>query len=291
MVEIAQILYSFQFKIFYPPPPLETNGQTYAEECDKANILNDFFEDQTLLDERNAEIPDIHSYPADSPLSNIVLTSEEVEFVLKSLPVGKAVWPDGISTCVLKELSQEISPALCGFFNHSLHTGIVPDSFRQAYVSPVHKGGDPSEISNYRPISLLSNLDKAFERLIFQYVYNHILENNILTSFQSGFRRGDSSINQLPYLYNTFCQALDAGKKVRAIICDISKAFDCVCHAGLIHKLKSAGISGNLLSWFTNCLTGTKQRVVMSGVQSAWNFITAGVPQALYLVHFSSFFL
>ena len=128
-------------------PPLETNGQIYAEECEKANLLNDFFKDQTLLDERNAEIPDIHSYPVDSPLSNIVLTSDEVESVLKSLPVGKAVGPDGISNRVLKELSREISPALCGFFNQSLHTGIVPDSFKQAYVSPVHKGGDPSEIS------------------------------------------------------------------------------------------------------------------------------------------------
>ena len=175
---------------------------------------------------------------------------------MKSLPVGKAVGPDGISNCVLKELSREISPALCGFFNQSLHSGIVPDSFKQAYVSPVHEGGDPSEISNYRPISLLSNLDKAFERLIFKYVYNHFLENNILTSFQSGFRMEDSTVNQLSYLYNTFCQALDAGKEVRAIFCNISKAFDRVWHAGLIHKLKSAGISGNLLSWFTNYLTG-----------------------------------
>ena len=61
----------------------------------------------------------------------------------------------------------------------------------------MHKGGDPSEISNYRPISLLSNLDKAFERPIFKYVYNHFLENNILTSFQSQFRSGDSTVNQL----------------------------------------------------------------------------------------------
>ena len=194
----------------------------------RQDIVIYFFKDQTLLDVRNAEIPDIHSYPVDSPLSNIVLTSKEVESVLKSLPVGKAVGPDGISNQVLKELSREISPALCGFFNKSLYTGIVPDSFKQAYVSPVHKGGDPSEISNYRPISLLSKLDKAFERLIFKYVYNHFLENNILTSFQSGFRRKDYIVNQLSYPYNTFCQALDAGKEVRAIFCDISKAFDLV---------------------------------------------------------------
>ena len=203
---------------------------------------------------------------------------------MKSLPVCKAVGPDGISNRVLKELSREISSALCGVFYQSLHTCIVPDSFKQAYVSPVHKGGDPSEISNYRPISLVSNLDKAFERLIFKYVYNHFLGNNILTSFQSEFRRGDSTVNRLSYLYNNFCQALDAGKEVRAIFCDISKAFNRVWHAGLIHKLKSAGISDNLLSWFTNYLTGRKQRVVMSGVQSAWNFfILAGVPQGSIL--------
>ena len=58
--------------------------------------------DQTLLDERNADIPDIHSYPVDSPLSNIVLTSDEVESVLKSLPVDKAVGRDGISNRVSK---------------------------------------------------------------------------------------------------------------------------------------------------------------------------------------------
>ena len=276
-------------------PPLETNEKTYAVECENAIILNDFFKDQTLLDERNAEIPDIHSYPVDSPLSNIVLTSEEVESVLKSLPVGKAVRPDAVSNCVLKELSREISPALCGFFNQSLHTGIVPDSFKQANVSPVHKGEDPSEISSYRLISRLSNLVKAFERLIFKYVYNHFLENSILSSFQSGFRREDSTVNQLSYLYNTLSQALDAGKEVRAIFCDISKAFDRVWQADLIHKLKSAGISGNLLSWFTNYLTGRKQRVVLSGVQSAWNFITAGVPQGsilgphLFLLYINDF--
>ena len=137
-----------------------------------------------MLDERNVEIPDIHSYPVDSLLINIVLNSDEVESVLISLTVSKGVGSYGISNCVLKELSREMSPALCGFFNQSLHTGIVPDSFKQAYVSPVHKGGDPSEISNYRPISLLSNLDKTFERLILKYIYIIISwKNNILTSF------------------------------------------------------------------------------------------------------------
>ena len=71
-------------------------------------------------------------------------------------------------------------------------------------------------------------------------------KTTFLLLFSSGFRRVDCTVNQLSYLYHTFYQALDAGKEVRAIFCDISKAFDRVWHAGLIHKVKSAGISGNL---------------------------------------------
>ena len=86
-------------------------------------------------------------------------------------------------------------------------------------------------------MSLLSNLDKVFERLVFKHLFNHLRDNNILKSFQSGFIPGDSTTNQLTFLYNTFCQALDAGKEVRAVFCDISKAFDRVWHAGLLQNL------------------------------------------------------
>ena len=84
-------------------------------------------------------------------------------------------------------------------------------------------------------------------------------------------------------MYNTFCQALAAGKEVRAVFCDISKAFDCVWHAGLLHKLRSIGISGGLLKWFSSYLFGRKQRVVLQGVESQWNYIKAGIPQGSIL--------
>ena len=65
--------------------------------------------------------------------------------------------------------------------------------------------------------------------------------------------------------------------------CDISKAFDRVWHAGLLHKLRSIGISGELLKWFSSYLVGRKQRVVLQGVESQWNYINAGVPQGSIL--------
>ena len=84
----------------------------------------------------------------------------------------------------------------------------------------------------------------------------------ILTPLQSGFIPGDSIIKQLTFLYDTFCKALDSGKEVRVVFCDISKAFDRVWHAGLIHKLRASGVSGNLLRWFENYLQNICQPVV-----------------------------
>ena len=69
-------------------------------------------------------------------------------------------------------------------------------------------------VSNHRPISLLNAEDKAFERLIFKYLFSHLQDNNLQSSLQSGFIPCDSTINWLTFLCNTFCQALDAGKEV-----------------------------------------------------------------------------
>ena len=90
----------------------------------------------------------------------------------------------------------------------------------------------------------------------------------MLSSFQSGFIPGDSTINQLTYLYHTFCEALDSGKEVRAVSCDISKAFDHVWHAGLLYKLEAAGITGEVLNWFKSYLSDRRQRVILPGVSS-----------------------
>ena len=129
----------------------------------------------------------------------------------------------------------------------------------------------------------LNSEDKVIERLIFKHLYNHLRDNNILSSLQSGFIPGDSTVNQLTYLYNVFCQALDSGKEVRAVFCDISKAFDRVWHAGLLLKLQAAGVTGKVLAWFKSYLSDRRQRVVIPGGTSDWTSIYAGVPQGSIL--------
>ena len=111
-------------------------------------------------------------------------------------------------------------------------------------------------------------------------MFHFFRDNTVITSLQSGFVPGDSTVNQLADIYNTFCKALDDGKEVRAIFCDISKAFDRVWHSGPIHKLRNVGIVGTLLNWFTDYLSNRKQRVLLG---ADWTQIYAGDPQGSIL--------
>ncbi len=203
--------------------------------------------------------------------------------MLKSLSVGKACGPDAVNNKILCELASQLSVPLCNLFNASLESSYFPESWKEANVSPLFKSGDPSLVNNYRPISLLSTIGKVFEKIVFKHLYNYLQDHNLLTPLQSGFVSGDSTVNQLTYLYTVFSEAIDSGKEIRAIFCDISKAFDRVWHKGLLFKLQSSGISGHLLNWFSSYLTRRKQRVVLPGVYSSWTTIKAGVPQGSIL--------
>ena len=80
-----------------------------------------------------------------------------------------------------------------------------------------------------------------------------------------------------------FNRSLEAGKEVRAVFCDISKAFDRMWHTGLLYKLKAAGVRGEVLEWFKGYLSDRKQRVLLPGAVSDWTSIKAGVPQGSIL--------
>ena len=264
-------------------PSIESEGIIYTDDFEKANLFNNYFQGQTILDDSNAVLPELPEPSYLTSLSSIGFDSLEVEEILKTLKTDKASSPDGLSNRILKELSHKLSSPLCSLFNKSLSLGKFPSPYKDANVTPVHKKGDLSLVSNYRPISLLNSVAKLFEKLVFKYLYNHLQDNNMLSSLQSGFIPGDSTVNQLAYLYHMFTEALDAGKEVRTVFCDISKAFDRVWHEGLIYKLKAAGVSGDVLRWFQSYLSGRRQRVVLPGSFSEWVYIKAGVPQGSIL--------
>ena len=119
--------------------------------------------------------------------------------------------------------------------------------------------------------------------MVHKQVLNFFKDNNVIRTVQSVFLPGDSTISKLLDIYNMFCKALDYGKEIHAVFCDVSKSFERVWHKGLLFKLNSVGINGTLLQWFTDYLKDRKQRAVLSGVSSECCFIKASVPQGSIL--------
>ena len=168
----------------------------------------------------------------------------EITKVLLNLNVNKASGPDGIGNKILKNIAYSISRPLSMILNKSLQLGRFPEQWKLANVVPIYKKNDRSVASNYRPVSLLSNLSKVFERLVFNKLYEYFDTQNLLTERNSGFKKQDSTINQIIHITQRIYNALDDHKDVCMIFLDISKAFDKVYHEGLLFKLRQLGIEG-----------------------------------------------
>ena len=164
-----------------------------------------------------------------------------------------------------------------------IKTGIFPDLWKSANVTPVHKKGSKQIIKNYRPISLLPIFAKIFERILFANMHNFFTSNGLITKNQSGFQPGDSVTNQLICMVESIHSSLDISLVVRSVFLDMSKAFDKVWNKGLLFKLKQNGISGKLLTLLKNYQSNRRQRVLINGSSSQWADIESGVPQGSVL--------
>ena len=134
-------------------------------------------------------------------------------------------------------------------------------------------------------MSLLPVCSKLFEKVIFDSIFNFMIQNNLMNSCQSGFRPNDSCINQLISITHNIYRAFDVNLslEVRGVFLDLSKAFDKVWHEGLLYKLKNNGINGNALQLIESFLHNRRQRVALNGQSSSWLPIRTGLPQGSVL--------
>ena len=114
-------------------------------------------------------------------------------------------------------------------------------------------------------------------------MFRFFLDNKLITANQSGFKTGDSCINQLLSITHEICKSFDDQLEVRSVFLDISKPFDKVWYERVIFKLKQNGISGDLLNILKDFLTNRKQRVGLNGQVSTWTSVNAEVPQGSIL--------
>ena len=225
------------------------------------------------------------SYLTDKRLHNIPITNDDIIALIRGLNPAKANGPDGISGRMLILGDESLVLPLKLIFLNITETGIYPDMWKLANVTPIHKKGNKQLVKNYRPISLLPICGKLLEKIIFKNLYNFFDSNYLISKNQSGFRPGESTVNQLVDFVNEIHKSFDKYESLetRAVFLDISKAFDKVWHEGLIFKLKQNGVTGSVINLLTNYLTNRKQCVVLNGSSSEFLPIKSGVPQGSVL--------
>ena len=265
------------------------NKKMESEPTKIAEGFNSFFSSIGLdlhskISTINADYSKYLTNPIDANFLFRSADTEEILRVIFSFQNSKASGPNSIPTEILKMLSFNLCHPLKEIINISFATGIYPDKLKIAKVIPIFKNkGDQLLVSNYRPISLLSNINKIFEKLVHARLYSFLELHNCIFELQFGFRSEHSTNHALLSLTETIRNALDNSNFAGGIFVDLQKAFDTVDHEILLKKLEHYGVKGVANKWFKSYLTNRQQYVSINGFDSKNLPMNIGVPQGSVL--------
>ena len=270
---------------------LDINGALSADPSEVSESFNEFF--STIADKIRSKIPFTRHHFSEwlknenrnrNQFFLNQTTPLELSEVLKSLSEHKASGQHSIPYSIISSNLESLSSIFSDIINLSFSTGVFPSQLKEAKVIPVFKNkGSPFDAENYRPISLLSNIDKIFQKLMHKRLINFLDQSHSIYPLQFGFRSNHSTESALLYCINQISSALDEGNFGCSIFIDLQKAFDTVDHEILLSKLDFYGIRGNALKWFRSFLTERSQFVSISGTESKSRFMQHGVPQGSVL--------
>ena len=207
----------------------------------------------------------------------------KIKSIISSLNTFKSSGPNSIPTHILHLLKEKIRNPRKNIFNLTFYTGQHPNILKISKTIPIYKKGSRLLTSNYRPISLLSNLNKILEKIAHDRIYKFLEDFQCIYSLQFGFQKKHSTSDALIDITETIRQALDNKKFACSIFVDLQKAFDTVNHDILIVKLEHYGIRGTANNWFASYLKNHSQFVSILGFDSSTKPIAHGVPQGSVL--------
>ena len=265
------------------------NGDTVTIPYDIANTFNNYFVSIVETTQKNIKYSHKHfsDYLSNEHNSTVFLQptdKEEIANIISWLNSNKASGPNNIPIPyrILFLLKNGISKQLADLFNLSFMTGVFPSVLKTAKVVPVFKKDSRLDYSNYRPIAVLSNIEKILEKLMYKRLYTFLNNNNIIYKLQFGFRQQYSTSHALINITENIRKALDDGNIGCGVFVDLQKAFDTVNHQTLLAKLNHYGIRGVSNDWFKSCLSNHNQYVSINGFDTGLTTINCGSLKDLF---------
>jgi hypothetical protein len=258
--------------------------------CDAANIFNSYFANvgkdlaNIILRDSPETENEIHLDSQIDTLEVFTETTEiEIEKIISNMKGGSAPGFDGITVCTLKSIKKHILKPLTYIINCSFQTGVFPSIYKQTIITPIFKTGNTEEISNYRPISLISNIAKIFEKIVKNRLSRFINDFQKIHENQFGFMSNRSTQGAIAKISKIIQDALDRSQKCMGIFLDLQKAFDSVSHDKLTKKIESCGIVDKALKWIKSYLLDRSQVVKINNNFSQPLTSTFGIPQGTVL--------
>ena len=256
-------------------------GELLGNDKDICDILGKYF-NSVYIPQSNEAMPEMEVL-CEQEIQDIEITREAVQKKLEKLNVTKSCGPDNMHPFVLQKTARATSRPLELIFRKSLENGECPEDWRSANVTPIHKKGDRTDPSNYRPVSLTSQVCKVLESLVRDHIIEHLSKNDILRDEQHGFREGRSCLTNLLETVEQWTEIIDEGDCIDIAYLDFRKAFDLVSHKHLLFKMSKYGITNQVLKWVEAFLYQRTQKVVVRGTASDAFNVTSGVPQGSVL--------
>lgn len=270
-------------------PPLEKGGKVAISDQDKAEMLADAatvtlqptdMELCRLVDELNQEINRSSELTPPSAL----VKPKQLRKIIQTFKLGKAPGTDGINAHFIKNLSRKGIACLCSLINALITNQYFPSLWKDSEVISLAKEDKkPSDPASYRPISLLPILSKVYEKVIKVHLEKWLDDNNIIPSFQHGFRKARGTITQLARMEGKIKLSRARNNSTIIVSFDLSKAFDTMWQEGLVYKLRTKGCPGYLVKIISSYLQQRTYHVKTNEATSSVRTLRCGVPQGSVL--------
>lgn len=270
-----------------PAPPVRKNiNEPWAKsDAEKANLFAEHLVSvfQPLDNEVDQEIEHSLSIPPVIHTPIKTLSPKEIAEEIKFLNPKKSPGIDLITAKMMKELPRKGIVLLTYIYNAILRLGYWPKCLKTAQIIMIGKPGkEPTDVSSYRPISLLSVISKLLERLVLRRLNVDLPPENWIPDHQFGFRQKHSTVQQVHRITQTVNKALENKQYCSGVFLDISQAFDKVWHPGLIYKIKHI-LPSNYFNLLKSYLSERTFQTKVNEAKSDYFSISSGVPQGSVL--------